>query len=144
MPDCVFDSSFVAKANGPVEAEKAGNFLHRRLDAMRSVTSGERRLRYNPKLLSEYSALIQQSRNDVLDQFLELLDNERTVRLKNSTLRRADKVKANKCRWPTHDQHVLAAAIDGEEVVIHVTETALGVCRAAVRRVFGFSINYIA
>src|SRR6266511_2115767 len=144
MSDCVFDTSFVATANGSLTGEKKGTLLHRRLTEIRKVVDRENRVRYNPKLLTEYMTVVKKRRNDVVDQFFELLDSDRAVRLKTNTLRHADKTKANDCRWPTHDQHVLAAAIGGTEVSIHVTENALGACAAAIKRVFGFKVNHVA
>lgn len=144
MADSVFDASFVGKANGPTQAEMEGNFLHRRLTAMRSVTSGARRVRYNSKLLQEYRQIVRVYRNDVIDQFFELLDSPRAVLVARNTLSRQDKAKAVSCRWPSHDQHVLAAARGGTEVIIHVTENALGACSANVRRIFGFQVNHIS
>jgi hypothetical protein len=143
MSECVFDASFIGKANGPLTGERAGNLLSKRLIAMRRVTAGESRIRYNAKLLAEYICLVKERRNDVVDQFFEILDKGPKVKAK-STLGHADKARANKCRWPTHDQHVLAAAIGGKDVVIHVTENALGLCSSEVRRVFGFKINHVA
>jgi hypothetical protein len=144
MDDCVFDASFIAKANGHLAGEKQGNLLNRRLSAIRQVTSGKSRIRYNPKLLDEYCHLVKELRNDIVDQFVTLLEDENTVRLSGSTLCRQDKAKANKCRWPTHDQHVLAAAVGGKQVTIHVTENALGGCSVAVKKCFGFKVNYVA
>jgi len=144
MDECVFDASFVRLANDSLFGEKLGNLLNRRLNAMRTVVDGDCRIRCNSKLLTEYSAQVRDHRNDVIEQFFSLLDSQETVWVKRSTLSRQDKNKANKCRWPTHDQHVLAAAIGGNAVVIHVTEDALGLCATSVRRIFGFHINHVA
>jgi hypothetical protein len=142
MPECVFDASFIGKANGLLTGERIGNLLNRRLTAMRSVTTGQSSVRYNGKLLSEYIAIVKEHRNDVVEQFFELLDKGPNIRTK-STLSRTDKAKANECRWPTHDQHVLAAAIGGVEVTIHVTENTLGCCAPKVKRIFDIRINHV-
>jgi hypothetical protein len=144
MHDCVFDASFVAKANGLLVGERPGNLLHRRLTAMRSVASGQSRVRYNRKLFQEYAEHVREHRNDVVEQFFELLDSAQAVRVGRNTLRSHEIAKANDCRWPAHDRHVLAAAIGGTDVVIHVTENPIGGCAASVHRIFGFHVNHIA
>jgi hypothetical protein len=144
MPECVFDTSFIAYARGPIANQKVGNLLHKRLTAIRSVTTGRSRVRYNQKLLNEYIDHAKAPRNDVVEQFFELLDSDHAIRVKRSTLSRTDKVKADFVGWPTHDQHVLAAAIGGTDVIIHVTERALGLCTTKVKRVFGFALNHVA
>ena len=143
MPEAVFDTSFLHTANGPYSGQKNSSALNRRLTAIRGVNSGHSRVRYNDKLLAEYSNSLKVHRNDVIEQFIELLDSKKAIRLPSSTLRHADKAKANECRWPTHDQHVLAAAVGGSGVVIHVTENALGACAKKVKRIFGIKINHV-
>lgn len=144
MPECVFDTSFIAYANEPLAAEMTGNLLNRRLSAIRSVTTSQSRIRYNQKLLKEYSEHAKVARNDVVNQLFDLLDSQQAIFVKRSTLSRTDKVKSEACGWPSHDQHVLAAAIGGTEVVIHVTEGMLGRCSSKIRRIFGFEINHVA
>lgn len=144
MSECVFDTSFIAFANEPLVAEREGNLLNRRLVAMRSVTSLQSRLRYNQKLLIEYSQHARVRRNDVVNQLFDLLDSPQAIFVKRSTLSKTDKVRSVACGWPSHDQHILAAAIGGTDVVIHVTERTLGQCSNKIRRYFGFVINHVA
>jgi len=144
MSDCVVDTSFIALANKTMEEPPTEDVLYQRIDAIRLIVETNQRLRVNPKLLTEYEPHIKEQRNDVVDQFVALLDDPNTVKLSSNTLRKADNAKANTCRWPTHDKHVLAAAIDGDNVTIHVTDNVLGNCAKAVRRIFGFKINHIA
>lgn len=143
MAECVFDASFIAKANGSCSGANNGNLLQRRLNAVQSVTSGASRLRYNQKLLNEYLKHVQECRNDLVELFFEILDSDKAIRVKRSTLCKADNAKANDCRWPSHDQHILAAAIGGTNVVIYVTEKTLGSCGVAVKRIFSFTIAHI-
>jgi hypothetical protein len=144
MPECVFDTSFVRLANDSLFGEKKGNLLSRRLAPLREAVAGQSQPRYNKKLLEEYSSQIREHRNDVVELFFVLLDSPQAILVKKNALSRQDKDKANGCRWPTHDQHVLAAAVGGKDVVIHVTEGTLGACSREVRRVFGFHINHVA
>ena len=144
MGQCVVDTSFLAKANGALAGIRAGNLLHRRINAISRIVEGKDRLRYNSKLLQEYAPHIKDCRNDIVEQLVALLDDSETIKVRKNTLKRQDKARANKCRWPNHDQHVLAAAIGGEEVTIHVTENDLGACGPAIKREFGFRVNHVA
>jgi hypothetical protein len=144
MPECVFDTSFVRLANDSLFGEKRGNLLNRRLTPLRQAVAAKSHLRYNRKLLGEYSMQIRERHNDVVEQFFALLDSPQATLVRKNALSRQDNAKARLCRWPVHDQHVLAAAIGGDDVVIHVTEGALGACSKAVKRVFGFQINHVA
>jgi hypothetical protein len=144
MPDCVFDTSFIRLANDSLFGEKEGNLLNRRLTPLRQAVAGQSHLRYNRKLLDEYSNHIKEGRNDIIEQFFVLLDSPQTTLVRKHALSRQDNAKANRCRWPTHDRHVLAAAIGGIDVVIHVTENALGACSKKVKLIFGFHVNHVA
>lgn len=144
MPDSVFDTSFVRLANDSLFGEKKGNLLNRRLTALRQVADRRRRVRYNSKLLNEYLQHVREHRNDVIDQFFAMLDSPEAIKVSRSSLSRQDMVKASKCRWPSHDQHILAAAIGGDRVVIHVTEGALGCCAKGVKQLFGISVDHVA
>jgi hypothetical protein len=123
MADSVLDATVVAFGNGDIAARRPGNLFDRRLTAIEQVASGLRRLRYNTRLLGEYTQLIQERRNDVIELFFTALDDERSVLVKRNTLSRQDYARARKCRWPTHDQHLLAAAVEGNDPTIFVTES---------------------
>ena len=144
MSDSVVDTSFIAMANEELAEVGQNELLHRRISAIGNIVDGKDRLRVNPKLLKEYEPHIRERRNDIVDQFVALLDAPETIKLSSSSLRKADNVRANDCRWPTHDKHLLAAAMGGEAVTIHVTENALALCARDVRRVFGFKVNHVA
>lgn len=145
MAECVFDASVVGYANNPLEVSviESGVSLVQIVDALESVVIGHRRLRCNPKLLTEYSRLLRVKRNDLIEQFVALLDSPQTIMLKSSSLRNHEKVKAKNCKWPSHDQHVLAAAIGGTDVAIYVTEAFLGGCAEKVWRIFRIRVHLI-
>lgn len=125
MPDCVLDASVVALANGDIAARRPGNMLDRRLAVIEHVVSGARRLRYNSRLLAEYEHLIQQHRNDVIYLLFEVLDSKRSIYVPRNTLSRQHHASATeRCRWPSHDQHLLAAALGGNNPVIFVRNHA--------------------
>ena len=84
MSECVFDASFIGKANGLLTGEKTGNLLNKRLVAMRSVTTGTSRIRYNDRLLAEYTCLVREHRNDVVEQLFEMLDKGQNVKVKST------------------------------------------------------------
>jgi hypothetical protein len=146
MAESVFDASFIGYANSSLDdpTPHRREFLRQLLNAITSVISRQSNLRCNQKLLSEYEGHLKVRRNDVIDQFITILDSEETVKLSGSTLRSPHKARANDCRWPSHDQHVLAAAIDGTNVTIHVTERVLGLCAQDIWRKFRIRINYVA
>jgi hypothetical protein len=132
MADCVLDATVVAMANGDIAARRAGNVLDRRLAVLEAVVGGVRRLRYNRKLLEEYRPFIRAFRNDVIEVFVRVLA-DRGVLVSRNTLRRQEHAAATRrCRWPTHDQHLLAAAVGGDDPTIFVTEARLAVCAAAI------------
>ncbi len=136
MPDCVLDASVVALSNGDLAGRRPGNVFDRRLNVIEQVVAGARRLRYNQKLLGEYRRLIRDYRNDVIELLFFVLDSDRAVLVSRSTLSRQNYDRATlQCRWPSHDQHLLAAALDGADPSIFVTEVRLADC---ARRVFAY------
>lgn len=145
MPDCVLDATVVAFANGDLAARRRGNVFDRRLLVIEEVVRGHRRLRYNTRLLGEYSRLIQEYRNDVVHLLFQVLDSERSVRVPRSSLSRQNYDTATtRCGWPSHDQHLLAAAVDGLDPSIFVTEKVLADCAAPVRRHFHIHVVQLA
>lgn len=144
MPDCVLDATVVALANGNIAARRPGNVFDRRLAAIEQVVSGARRLRYNSRLLGEYESLIQQHRNDVIYLLFEVLDSERSIRVRRNTLSRQHYATATqRCRWPSHDQHLLAAAFGGDDPVIVVTEPRLAQCAPRILACFAIHIEHL-
>jgi hypothetical protein len=143
MPDYVVDATVIGFANGDIAARRPGNVLDRRLSVIEQVVRGVRRLRYNRRLLSEYTQLVQEYRNDVIDAFFALLDDSRrAVLVRRSTLSAGDYDTARRsCRWPTHDQHLLAAALGGDDPTIAVTEARHARCAAELLRHFGVHIE---
>jgi hypothetical protein len=126
----------VYKANGDIAGRRPGSILDRRLRALEQIGRGVRRLRYNPKLLGEYRRVVREPRNDVIELFFNVL-SERAVLVSRNTLSRHCYAKAVRtCRWPNHDQHLLAAAIDGIDASILVTEEAHVTCANCIFRHF--------
>ena len=143
MPDCVLDATVVAMANGEIAARRPGNVFDRRLAVVEQVVSGARRLRYNPRLWGEYERVIQQYRNDVIELFFSVLA-DRSVFVRRNTLSRQDYAKATqRCRWPSHDQHLLAAALGGVDPAIVVTESCLARCAPQILACFAVHIEHL-
>lgn len=139
----VYDTSVVAYANGELVGRRAGNVLDRRLRKLEEFIRGVRTAWYNTKLLREYQQKISEHRNDVIEIFLARL-GDYGRRASRNTLTRQHHVVARRVRWPTHDQHLLAAALDaGRDATILVTETNLASCRASVRREFGIYVEQV-
>src|SRR3712207_5880922 len=134
MPDSVFDTTVIAFSNDDLANRTPGNQLDTRLSAIEDVVHGRRRIRYNGKLLGEYVPHLRVRRNDVIDLFVGILDSTQAVRVSRNSLSRQLYAKALQCGWPSHDQHLLAAAVDGDRPILFVTEQLHGACSAAVRR----------
>lgn len=145
MPDRVVDATVVAFSNGNIAGRRRGNILDRRLAVLEQIVNGTHRLRYNPKLLHEYQQLVREYRNDVIDTLFNLLDDTRhAVLVRRNSLSRQNYAKATgPCGWPSHDQHLLAAALDGVDPAIVVTEQRLNRCAQAVRAHLAIQIEYL-
>lgn len=144
MPDRVFDTKFVAAANGPMtqSSRKQNNVLDRRLKHIEEFAIHQRvRARYNSKLLEEYEAKLLESRNDIIQLFLtKLADSQKCTFVKSNKLQRSDYAKCCDIGWPSHDQHLLAAAVNGEKVAICTTEQSHGVVGKQVYREFRIAV----
>lgn len=143
MNDAVFDTTVVAFANSDIAARRAGNVLDNRLGLLEKALNGRLHIRYNGKLLGEYVAHVSERRNDVIELFFALLDSGRTTLVRKNTLSRQNYRIARDERWPTHDQHLLAAALDGENPEIYVTEAILANCDAGIYRVFRIHVRQV-
>src|SRR6266851_785662 len=137
MKHTVYDTSFVAYSNGELAGRRPNNVLDRRLSKIEEFVEGKRVAWYNDKLFGEYRDRVRHTRNDVIDAFLiRLADAGR--RVARSTLSTPNYAKARKAQWPSHDQHLLAAAVEATRATIFVTEKALEDCAGTVKREFGF------
>jgi hypothetical protein len=141
MPDCVVDATKVAFSNGDLKGEKPGNILNRRLRVLRGIVSGDLRVRYNPKLLVEYEQAIKVFRNDVIEVFFIALTSERAIRVPRNALSRQDfNVAIVTCGWPSHDQHLIAAARGGDKTSLFVTEKAHGTSAKKIHTHFHITV----
>ena len=145
MADCVLDASVVAFSNGDLTARRRGNVFDRRLRAIEQVIAGVHRLRFNGRLLGEYQNLIHEYRNDVIELLFALLDSSRAVLVRRNNLSRQDyAIAVRRCGWPSHDQHLLAAALGGIDSLIVVTEVRLFQCAAQILRSFDVHVERVA
>lgn len=143
MGNTVYDTSFLALSNGDIAARKRGNVFDRRICKIEEFIKGARIAWYNNKLFAEYTMHVAQRRNDVVEAFfLRLADHGKKA--KRNTLSTPQYAQCRQTRWPTHDQHLLAAAIEAGNSTIFVTEQALADCAATVKRRFGISVTQIA
>jgi hypothetical protein len=144
MPDSVIDATVIGMANGDIAGRRPGNILDRRLQVIEQVVNGARRLRYNAKLLAEYRPLTRVFRNDVIELFFAVLA-DRAVLVRRSTLaRQVFHTARNRCDWPRHDQHLLAAALDGDDAIIFVTEFRLARCGPRIFAHFAVRVEHLA
>jgi hypothetical protein len=144
MADCVVDATIVGMANQDIAAREPGNVFDQQLILIEEIAHGARRLRYNPKLLSEYEPLTKTHLNDVIDLFFTALTDQGILVKRNKLLRHHFLIAKNRCGWPSHDQHLLAAAIDGDEPTIFVTEEYLAGCAPQILQRFGIRVERLA
>jgi hypothetical protein len=143
MRDGVLDTTVVARANCDLGTRKRGNALDSRARLLESCLQGILRIRYNPKLLKEYTDHVCKYRNDLIEAFFAILDSPRAFFVKRNALTRQNYDLACKCRWPSHDQHLIAAALGGICPCIFVTEAALHQCAEKVNQVFGVRVELV-
>jgi len=144
MVDCVLDATVVAFSNSDLALRIPGSPLDRRLSIIEEVAAGVRRIRYNPRLLGEYEAHARTFRNDVIELFFILLESDKAYFVRRNTLCRQDFAKAtSQCNWPSHDQHLLAAAKDGVDPSIFVTEVNHAVCASRILRAFHIRVEFV-
>jgi len=138
MDDAVIDATVLTFANGPIGPQPGGS-LARCLPVIRRIVDSQWRCRYNTTLLQEYDDHVRTHRNDIVVAFFALLDSPHAVKGRNN-LRHHEYATARSIRWPTHDHHLLAAAIGGTNPAIVVTEPALARLHKQAKRRFGVSV----
>lgn len=143
MSDAVFDATVVAMANSDLVARKPGNALDVRARLLERCVSRQLRIRYNSRLLGEYTDHVKQRRNDLVELFFQILDSPVAISVRRNRLSASHFSKACRCRWPSHDQHLIAAALGGDEPCVYVTEEALANCSAAVHREFRVRVEQV-
>lgn len=143
MSDAVFDTTVVAFANSTITSHKAGTSCARRFNLLAGAVAGNVRIRYNAKLLTEYTDKVRLRRNDVIELFFALLDSRAAIRVSRNNLSRQHHHRAVSVRWPIHDQHLLAAAIDGDRSYIYVTEKQLAARGADIHRTFKVHVQLV-
>jgi hypothetical protein len=143
MSDAIFDATVVSFANSTLAGRRPGTSAERRFNLLDGAAKGRVRIRYNTKLLTEYVDHIRERRNDAIRVFFDLLDSGGAIRVQKSTLSRQDWQRARAQRWPRHDQHLLAAAVDGDRPSLYVTERRLANCSAGIQRIFGVYVRLV-
>ncbi len=139
-PAVVYDATVVAFSCGALTGRKKGNALDLRLAAIERFVFGFAVARYNRKLFSEYDDHTRtREKNDVVRVFLELLVRN-GVLVNSNRLSRTDYARALSVRWPSHDQHLLAAAICRGKAILYVTEAAHSKVASGVKRAFGIDV----
>jgi hypothetical protein len=145
MIDVVYDTRFLASANGVIDASslRNGNRLHQRISAIELFTDKSNRkaiVCYNKKLLSEYEKNIKEYRNDYIIIFFALLTDE-GVDSKRSNLSRSEWSRISDV-WDSEDRHLLAAIISETktEKRVYTNEKSLGRGSAKVKREFRVSV----
>lgn len=137
MCELVYDTKFIASANGDLLSRRINTVFHRRLEAIELFTSGAMGARQNGRLLYEYSGKIREHRNEIIRLFFQAII-DRGIPGRNS-LSSSEWERVKKA-WSVHDKHVLAAAIDGHKPRIYTTEQRLNVDPKRIHREFGITV----
>jgi len=144
MNDCVIDATIVCLSNQALANRAPGSPLDQRLRVIELVISAIRRVRFNARLLSEYERVARKHQNDLIQLFFAILDSPKAVRVsRNSLSRQVYAAAVGDCGWPSHDQHLIAAALDGVNPCICVTESHHAVCSELIWRRLKIQIEHI-
>ena len=111
---------------------------------IQEVGCGARRLRYNTKLRCEYEQVVRQYRNDAIELFFAVLADSALFVPRNNLSRQDYATARDRCRWPGHDQHLLAAALGGDDPTIFVTEECHARCAPCILARFGTRVERLA
>jgi len=136
MSDVVFDTTVVSIGNKNIVDRKTGSSFDKILHLLQKVVDRVLYVRYNDKLRKEFEEHVKTYRNDTIEIFFSILDSSQAIRVKKNNLSRQHfDLAVCKARWPNHDQHLIAAAINGKKPYIYVTEQRLERCAGEVYRV---------
>jgi hypothetical protein len=143
MSDVVFDTTVVDIGNQDIAHRRAGNSFDRTLNLLQAAIDGALRIRYNNKLRGEYEAHVRERRNDFIENFFTILDSPQALRVGNTLSRQHYNLAVRTERWPSHDQHLISAALGGNRPRIYVTEQQLLNCAAGIYRRFRIRVQGI-
>lgn len=140
--DTVYDTTVIACSNQELAERQLNPELNRRLDVIEQFITAERTAWYNDKLLKEYVDHLGTNQNDVIHMFMMQLA-DRGIWCKRYSLSRQHHAVAQEAGWPNHDQHLLAAAIEGHRTTIFVTEDLHANCAKKIKREFKISVEQV-
>ena len=138
MSETVYDTRFLACANGNISNLRPFSQLQKRVSYVKEFSDGKTTARFNAKLLQEYDKHIKEYRNEIIESFFKLLVDH-GIKSNRNTLTGPDWQRLDGA-WPTHDRHLLAAAIDGVKVRIITSEKDLVKKKAVVKRIFRIDV----
>lgn len=143
MSDAVLDTTVVAFENADLLKQGVADSVAQCIRLLEDAVERRVRIRFNQVLLNEYQEHVKRPGNDVIEAFFQLLDSASAVRVKRNALARHLHQRAFEHRWPRHDEHLLAAAIDGEDPSIYVTDQRLARCAAGILRAFRIRVHQV-
>ena len=141
MSDAVVDASVIGMTDEDLLAQGSEDSIRRRVKLIDDCANKKLRLRCNPTLEGEYSRILKDSNKDLHILFLGALES--AFRVTKNKLDRHAYLRSLDAGWPSHDQHLLAAAIGGTRPTIYVTEKKLFSCATKVKREFSISVSSI-
>lgn len=143
--EIVYDTSFVARANGDLSDMKPNSVLYKRISAISLSTTGKAKARYNRKLYQEYMDHIKELRNDFINVFITSLEKN-GILIEKMTVEKIKWIKVKKL-WPSHDRHLLAAALCDKngcrDVGIYTSEKAHEPAGPILKREFKISLTVV-
>ncbi len=143
MKDTVYDASFVKFSLAESSESERSELTNQRWKEIEGFIVGKRKLYYNQKLGKEYNQLLKNATNDDSVQAFIFALVDTGIKGSKNGLSRQKRVQAQAAGWPTHDDHLLSAALLGTKTEIFVTEQTLANCGTAIKRIFKFVITRI-
>jgi predicted nucleic acid-binding protein len=146
MEECVIDTVVLQSANAPItKPPRRGSLFAKRVRLLEDVRVGNKTVLYSPRLVQEYQTKISEPRNDYVKAFLEILsDPRRSIpNWKRWTGSQQDRAHS-KCRYPSHDDHLLQTAIRPNPTMIITEEATLLSTDTCIHRYFGVHIRHVA
>lgn len=142
VSECVIDTNILQKANARLlKSPVATRKFYKRIALLERIMNDELHPLMSQKLLAEYETQVREPRNDFVKAFLEIITMPDRVSYNWHRPWRGDAEKARKCRFPSHDDHVLRTAIRPHASTIYTEERPMLATDACIYRAFRVHIR---
>jgi len=144
MRECVVDTMVLRKANAVIQSTptQTRDFAKRIL-LLQNLRTGEFRLLFSKKLLSEYRSQVLEPRNDYVKAIFDLMTLVPGNARHNWAPRKQIVQTMQDCRFPAEDEHLLrTAALDDDISVLFTEEGRIMQCDIAkLKRCLGVAVE---